>query len=682
MDVIDAPPVYDTPKGRADLMQAPEVKLALGRTYSRAPGAPLEMFLRDKEVIDNTGATDMSWLGQRAYNEVNRSYGPVPIYWGPGIYRMDSPINMTPNRRDVGLVAAGSSQTKFVLGADCFALASGYGDSTTGKKFEKLLMKGFSIDCSNQVATPTQSKKGLNIGHIFDSLFEDIEIYDSWATSFGIDFLVNVYINNCGATNAGRGVNKESLLGFGSAFGIGTGAYENESMYLTNIRSRNSGRMGINLEWLHEYGQFFSTQIFVDNWHSYGDAVGVGDLGNGGLHLTNSLIEYFTAAGVVIGPGGQAPVGGSNGLIDRSVVIRNGKKTAANRPDQDIYGAHGVVLRGEGAGGYRILPTIQDNEGAAIYVEPGFRKSKGSLVLAPHAYRNKKAIDWRAGGKQDSSVVIANGHYEDNGIGIDARTSLLAPRITDNTFVSNGGKQPTSIRFDPNMLVDRPVIKNNVSYDVVDFIVGSTAMLGQILADNPVVTTPATSPGLLYFSPLTSFPDVDGLGDGWLAANAGVFTQTHTWTRGRYGAEPKDGGTGNSGASLRYRDVGTTGYIVSAIIDPVSVDAGRRGIVASYNEQTGDCMVFENYSSYYQWVRYNGTTRTVIRTIGEVPFTERHEISIVQSATTNTWVILMDGEVMFTQSTSTIGKTSFAGVFALAQLDGWISNFAVRAYAG
>lgn len=655
---------------------ARNVQNALGRTYARSAGVAVERFLGADERFEDA---PMPFL-QRAYNNVDRSYGPVAVLAPPGIFPVDSPLNITTARRDVSLLGAGSSLTRFVLGRDCFALVSGYGDSTTGRRFDGLLMGRFTIDASAQVGQPNASMKGLNIGHIFNSRFEDIEIINSWATAFGIDFLVNVVIENCGATGAGRGVNKESLLGFGSGFGIGTGAYVNESMFLRNIRTKGSGRMGINLEWLHEYGQYFDTQIFIDGWHSDGDAVGLGDLGNGGLHMANALIEYFTAAGLVVGPGGQAPQGGRLGHIARSVRIRKGAKTAANRPDQDIYGAHAIVLRGDGAGGYNLEATVENNEGAALYVEPGFRLTAGGLRVALNARRNGKAVDWRAGGRMEDGVVFEDGYYEDNGIGLDLRTSLRAPTITRNTFKSTGGGQKIAVRFDPTMPVLKGIVEKNVALDT-DVMIDGRGPLIDITDDNRKEST-STDPSLVFFDQMTAFPDTNSLGIGWMAATKGAFTQSHVWGRGRYGAQPKPGGTGNSGAGVRYRDCGGLGYSISAWIDPPSDGIGRRGVVASYDPDTGVCIVFENSQNVYQVARYDASgTRTVVASTS-VPTSTRAHIEIRQSATGNSFWFYLNGELIRDVfNTSLVPKTRYAGMFGLASADAWISALAIRPIA-
>lgn len=534
---------------------------------------------------------------------------------------------------------------------------------------------------SAQAGQPNASMKGLNIGHIFDSRFEDIEILNSWATAFGLDFLVNVVIENCGATGAGRGVNKESLLGFGSGFGIGTGAYANESMFLRNIRTKGSGRMGINLEWLHEYGQYFDTQIFVDGWHSDGDAVGVGDLGNGGLHLYNALIEYFTAAAIVIGPGGQAPQGGRRGHIDKSVRIRKGAKTAANTPDQDIYGANGIVLRGDGAGGYNIEATVENIEGAALLAEPGFRLTPGGLRVAMQVFRAAKGVDWRAGGRMEPDVIFEDGHYEDSGIGLDLRTSLLAPGIHRNTFRSTDGKQPIAVRFDPAMPVVKGVVSENVTIDTATFIDGRGTQVELVERDNRVVST-TTDASIVFFDQMTAFPDVSSIGDGWMAATKGAFTQSHVWGRGRYGAQPKPGGTGNSGAGIRYRDCGGLGYSISAWIDPPSTGIGRRGIVASYDPDTGVCIVFENSSTVYQVARYDASGNRTVVASTSVPTSTRAHIEIRQSATGNSFWFYLNGELIRDVfNTSTVPKTRYAGMFGLASADAWINALAIRPIA-
>lgn len=656
-------------------------------TDDRAPGVDVKRFVQPGESFPGDASVNVSPIIQRAYDALRADSRRPPLWLPDGTFRMDTELVMQPSTstRAVGVIGQGQNRTKLVVSPSTFAGIRGYGDKVAGTAFRNLVLRGFTVDCTAQSGSPTASMKGLNIGHIFDGVVDDVFIDSAWASAFGLDFLVRCVIKNSGGRNAGRGVNKDSLLGFGSTGGFGSGAYSDESLHLIDFTSESAGRMGLNFEWLHDAGEYHNLRVTIENFTSRGDAVGIGDLGNGGINFVSGVIDGFKAAGFVVGPGGQAPVGGTNGYIGPGVTIQNGQVGVDSNPAQDIYGAHGIVFRGEGGGGYVIdRPVIRDNQGSPLYFEPGFRKSPGSLRVAMRAYRNGSGVNWRAGGQMERDVTFAGGHYEENGgAALDLRSSFLGLAIKDNTFVEKNGKQQIAVRFDPAKVVDSPVIDGNRDYDTTTWIDGSAAIVNPVAGTNQHLTTPATDPGLIYFSPLTSFPAVNELGDGWVAGTTGIFTQTHVWERGRYGAEPKDGGAGNSGASLRYRDAGTLGFEVSAIINPRTTNNARRGIVVSFDPVTGTFIVLENFTSFYQWARYDNTgARTVLQTFGDKASTERHEVTIRQPASGTSWTALIDGVEVSKKSTSTLAKTPYVGVFGLAQLDGWVSNLSIRTYTG
>ncbi|MFV7789147.1 hypothetical protein, partial [Enterococcus faecium] len=148
----------------------------------------------------------------------------------------------------IGLRGAGKYRTTFDLDPSVLGLLTGYGDSnaTPQTYLENVHVSDMTVDCSRQVADPNTSLKAFNIGHLFNSSFQRIRVLNSWATAFGCDFLTNVDFVDCDVYNAGRGLHSETVLGSGSSFGIGVGAWPNESVRFINCRSFNAARMGWN----------------------------------------------------------------------------------------------------------------------------------------------------------------------------------------------------------------------------------------------------------------------------------------------------------------------------------------------------------------------------------------------------------------------------------------------------
>ncbi|MCW2165421.1 hypothetical protein B0I12_002576 [Microbacterium hydrothermale] len=648
-------------------------------------GIPVEKFLRSDESIDTTGAVSMSVRIQRALDEVPLSFGPLQIELPPGRIRLATRLNLRPDRPGVGLRGAGVDQTILVVNSDVKCAVYAYGDSNaTPKTFlQDVHLSDFTVDCSAQVAADTDSSfKAFNIGHVKNGRFENLRAINSHASAFGIDYLVNCWFVNCEGFNAGRGMHKRTVLGSGSTFGIGVGAYPDESIYFIDCRSTGAGRMGWNLEWLSEYGQNFATKVFIVGCHSNGDAVGIGDLGSGGIYVSETLIENFTNAGVVIGTGGQAPIGGSGGHITPTTVIRKG--IAGGNPSQDVTGGHGVYVRGDQtAGGYTIEPRVEDCAGAAVKFESGWRLSRGGPIVRPKAYRCGGGVVMNGGGQTEVGVRFEDGHYEDCGVALDLRTALLAPSIRRNVFVSNNGAQATPIRFDPSTYVSDPSVMDNTLIGAPNLIVGGGSVLNQHYRDNvTIATVPTPDNAVVYYNTFRASPTAAGLGDGWITVTGGIFTQTHSWQRTRDGGTPITG-TGQSGATARAYDVGNQLTRVSARMIRLPADGNRRGIAHSVNPTTGEMVIFEAQAgtSAYRVIRYEaGGTSPVVMfsgSSGSKPGTETADIALERLAGNN-WRAYINNELVWSGVSGAVPVSNYVGVFALAGGEGTILNYVVR----
>lgn len=658
-----------------------ETRSAFAKVSQPPLGVPVQQFMQEGEVFDTTGVEDMSPIIQRAISSTPASHRPVQILLPAGRIRLGSRLNIVQNRKGIGLKGAGMYQTTLVLGEDVLGAVYGYGDSnaTPPTFLENVYISDLTVDCSNQVATPTTSLKAFNIGHLKNSRFENVRTLNSWATAFGIDFLVNVWFINCEAHNAGRGLHDETVLGSGSSFGIGVGAYEDESMYFINCRSYGAKRMGWNLEWLHEYGKpDYETKVFMNGCISKGDAVGVGDMGTNGVQMSSTLIEEFTAAGVVIGTGGQAMKGGRGGHIDASTVIRKG--VAGGRPDQDVYGGHGIVVRGDDtAGGYSINAKVEDNEGCGMWFEPGFRLSAGGLRVGASFRRNGGGVRMYGAGDICRGVRFQGCTFEDNaGPDLDLRSAYRGLVVKDNTFFNDSGDTSPAIRFDPAMTLDSPTIIDNVAYDVATLVEGAANATAPRIEDNRELSG-SSDPNLLYFRTLKTMTTNAGVSSGWFPVNAGVFTQTHTWERNRYGVAPVTT-TPENGATMQYYVAGEADARFTAVYDAPVSGGSWRGIAIWVDEATGDAIVFRaRGSEFYQVVRYTGGTNTTLwsGSTGGIPGNESHEMGLQGDPATGALHAYIDGIEVWNGSTSNT-PTTRVGLFALASGNGYLYNAAIR----
>lgn len=651
-------------------------------------GVPIEDFLLDGETFDYTGTTGMSTIIQRALDTVSSAIRPVQITFKEGRIRIDARLIIVQNRKGIGIRGAGKYRTTFDIDPTVLGLLTGYGDSNANPQtyLENVHVSDMTVDCSRQVADPNTSLKAFNIGHLFNSSFQRIRVLNSWATAFGCDFLTNVDFVDCDVYNAGRGLHSETVLGSGSSYGIGVGAWPNESVRFINCRSFNAGRMGWNLEWLSDYSVTdFQTKVSIIGCLSDGDSVGIGDLGTKGIHVTGgTVIQRFKNAGIVIGTGGQAPRGGRGGCIDGSTVIRQGVK--GGRPDQDVYGGHGIVIRGDdSAGGYTIDARIEDNAGDGINFEPGFRLSAGGLDVGAKIRRNGGVGVRMAGaGEICLGVSFVGMVLEDNAeIGLDLRSSFRGLVVSRNKFFGYG-KQNTAIRFDPFMTLDAPRIDKNDAFGHSTFMTGEGGALSPVISDNRRLSSlaAAADPNLVYFRTMKTQGNLTGIGTGWAGVVAGSFTEAGSWGRSSAGLQPVTSGTYN-GATLWAYDAGQTGTVTSAVYDPPSTGTGWRGVAISVNPSTGEAVVFRaGGDQYFQVVRYttDGGNPVVLwsGSINPVPGSEKHQMGLYRPAGGNLAYALIDGVAVWSGSVAAVPETSRVGVYAVSQGAGVLYNFAIR----
>lgn len=451
---------FKIPRGLPGMDQAPadeavaayildggtDVRAALSRTAAHPRGVPVESFLQAGESLDRSGTNSVTSIVRRAVQNVDITRGQVQITFPEGRFYLDDNASVSPLRHGVGIRGAGKDRTVFVLGPNAKNAFGGYGDLPDDTILSGIVMSDFTIDCSQQYTASSydSSRKGLVLGHVQYSRFENIKIMHSWGSAFGVDYLRDVVFFNCEATDSGRGLHKALVTGAGAGFGIGVGAYDDERAWFIDCKTYDNNKEGWNLEYLPGVSGYTTAKMFLIGCSSDGDTIGVGDHGTGGVHMTGCVIQNFSHAGVVIAHGGTAPMGGRNGVIDASNVIRQGRVAGPTYPD--IYGAHGIVIRGsDAAGGYRIDAQIEDNDGAGIYFEPGFRLSPGGIKIGAQVRNNRGGgVIMYGGGQMEQGVVFEGGTYDNNSeVGLDLRSAFQGLTVRGNTFFgspeSSGG---------------------------------------------------------------------------------------------------------------------------------------------------------------------------------------------------------------------------------------------------
>lgn len=236
----------------------------------------------------------------------------------------------------------------------------GYNSATNKTPIEGCTYRNFTVngeECT--IDTYSSDGKAFFYQYVKNSVWRDLRLIGTPATSLGIDFLDNVVIDSIYCYESGR-IHADNSPG-GAGVGIGTGAWENENFIVRNCICDNCGHFGIFLEDQHIFGDaahrtptYPKGAIIANNicrnGRNYGFGVRGGqhvifegneayenanggffsDYGNKSIIIQNNLIRDNTGNGICLGnekPGILETLF-ENVTIKDNVVI--GNKTGIN----------------------------------------------------------------------------------------------------------------------------------------------------------------------------------------------------------------------------------------------------------------------------------------------------------------------------------------------------------------
>lgn len=189
---------------------------AFGRvTYVR----DIREFLVGSEVLDRTGATNMSPIIQRAHDQLTTLYASTSarymIRFPVGTYLCTDEITIKPG---VGIQGEDRWATIFKTGANNCLFGDNDPDPWAGVYTPDIVHRNFTIDARAQ----TKTSSGLPVydaalkfyicQHFDNMLIEDVTGIGSWASGFGFDFCTGK-MRNCVSIGAGRGHLETSTIG-------------------------------------------------------------------------------------------------------------------------------------------------------------------------------------------------------------------------------------------------------------------------------------------------------------------------------------------------------------------------------------------------------------------------------------------------------------------------------------
>lgn len=231
----------------------------------------------------------------------------------------------------------------------------GYNSATNKKPIEGCTYRNFTIngeECT--IDTYSSDGKAFFYQYVKNSVWRDLRLIGTPATSLGIDFLDNVVIDSIYCYESGR-IHADNSPG-GAGVGIGTGAWENENFIVRNCICDNCGHFGIFLEDQHIFGDaahrtptYPKGAIIANNicrnGRNYGFGVRGGqhvifegneayentnggffsDYGNKSIIIQNNLIRDNTGNGICLGneKPGILETSFENVTIKDNVVIGN-----------------------------------------------------------------------------------------------------------------------------------------------------------------------------------------------------------------------------------------------------------------------------------------------------------------------------------------------------------------------
>ena len=150
-----------------------------------------------------------------------------------------------------------------------------------GKFLKNNVFRDFTIDGSQAVGDHyTSAGKGFMINLFEDCHFDNIDVYNTDGTGFGIDCPINSTITNCYAQNCGKIAKPTD--GGASGFGIGTGYSNKENIRISNCRAIGNKKFGFFFEHQSRFTEIYQATdangfivencVARDNLYDFGGA--------------------------------------------------------------------------------------------------------------------------------------------------------------------------------------------------------------------------------------------------------------------------------------------------------------------------------------------------------------------------------------------------------------------------
>lgn len=303
---------------------------------------------------------------------------PVQILLPEGDFTISADI---PVATRVGYKGRGMSRTRLRmtnLARFQYGNLVGDTDNADGNTWmEDNVYEDFWVDGYPPAGTSYNSQwKNFFVQNMRRPVFRRVRSSGSIATNIGIDFIVQGLIEWCYVDNSGIGQAASQTSGTGAAIGIGVGRTTDESLIIRDCILTGSTSNTLFFEQLVGRGATLQSPgtATIERVTMSGAPIGISDCGAGGLIIRDCDIS-FTNLGLAVRSGGQSPVAGKDGLVQRTTFRRTGSPISAT------YAGTAVLFSGTG-GGYRISdPRFENITVEAIRVASDADLSVGGLVV-------------------------------------------------------------------------------------------------------------------------------------------------------------------------------------------------------------------------------------------------------------------------------------------------------------
>lgn len=341
---------------------------------------------------DPNGLIDCRTIINSVINTLKASTsGPKTIFFPRGVYRIDGGAILP--QSGVSIIGAGRDETRFLPVSHFSAFLRKTGASPSNY-LENAVFAQFSVDGSEQKIDPGRGSywvetKGFFFQGFRRCLFTDIALYDTAATSMGIDFADGSIIQRVLVRNGGRLAYAIGAPG-ASGIGIGTGWAQSEPLLITDCISEGCTNYGMFVERQGDsYSLHTARHTIISGCISKGNGYGLGEAGCDGTVFANNQVTDNVRDGVAIHGGtvNEAHPGDST-ILSGNLITRNGnagvKYDGTKNSGTIGYSSEGNRIEANAGPGHRIIGgagTVDDfsiadkviarNGGHGIHVEAG-----------------------------------------------------------------------------------------------------------------------------------------------------------------------------------------------------------------------------------------------------------------------------------------------------------------------